>query len=845
MVLDLSNTIFSEKVRLYPDSTSTGNYHYITNTQEEGYESVEDFKVKFQDIHSNLSSSNINKFRPPGQGPINVLFELKDKIYAARDTDGGASCKLYTTTDLEDLSKDVEWEEVDMGYEVPFDGGTSESYTVYDREFLDISASTPSPQLNLLGSSATSINNSESEDDRNWTTTSGVLTENESTAAYSSIYTDFSDDKDVWRSTQTLRVTGFGVGDNRNLRDPIVGIQAKVNYKFSVDFAGSLSQYISARMSSATLTGVGTTSNYADTTTYTGDSGFDTWHEVTLGGTTDDWGATNFSNNRMFEDSFGLDLIFECKEDAGSGIIYGYYTRFYVSYVILSVYYESGNERIYFWDGSTDVSEADLINIFKRDGFFDVGTAEGVLTVYDVTDANAISDNDEIRTGSGGTGALIGKVNGSIAEATLPTSSEIKEEDAFPETIKANFYLDSSKEAVYGVTGGGPSFVYDGNYFINNRVPIPEEIDKPRHITKHADHLVLSFNSGSIIVSVLGQPLNFSGIDGASEWGFGDKITGLMPLKGNALGILCEQSSYALVGTNIDNFSVQIISSSAGAIEYSSANIGIPVFADYAGIASISSIAQYGDFNYNKLSFSIGPFINNRLQDVCGICANVRDIVTAIKIRNNAQYKLFFNDGLILTMSLVDNEGLMPMFTLQNYEYTEEDKDLIERQYVPTAALSTVLSNNKELVMIGNSRGDIYVVQEGTGIIESSGIREYDCYLVFNPFNGDAPIMNLKYNEIHVHGTHSGHTELTGSAGVNYLEPNPDTTKDTVVMGDLENAMNLGKIPNKAVFHLPSVTAGYSLRIDTVADGDIPHTIQALTYRVAPSSLKNAAPRNY
>lgn len=837
---------FGETLRLYPDRTDTDIYATITNQALKSYNDVQDYIDSYFTHNKGIAADS---FRPPGSGPINALFELDDKVYAVRDIADGSNSTIYKTTDLADLDQAPEWEAVDMGYEVPFTDGTTTTFTVYDREFLDTDAAAPDPKLDELGSDAESVTNDNSDGSitgGKWQDTSAANDPSEDTSALAQRQHDRDVNSDEWLSTQTLRLTGFDMGDDRRVVDPVVGIKAEVRYKFTTNLAQDQSG-LSARMSSAKLTNVEGTDNKADTTVYTADTEFDTWYTATLGGSTDTWNAGNLANRRVFDDDFGIDLIFQSQVDSSVGSLDSirFQSSTHVAYVKLSVYFESGGEGVFFWDGSSDVSTADMVHIFKRDGNWDTETAEGVLSVYDVSDVNAISVTDEVRTAANGAGAIVGVVSEAPYVAHLPSSSEMEDEGGLARTIKANFSIDEEKEAVWGATGAGPAFTYDGQYFRNVRVPVPEVKDKPRHVAEHQQHLALGFRSGSILVSVAGEPTNFEGVDGASEWGFGDRVTGLVNLNGNALGIFCEQSTHALVGTSIDDFTQQSISKSTGAIEYSVVNMGQPIYCDFRGISSIAASERYGDFSWGRTSQLITDWLQPRLQEAADFSPGLERIKLAIPARNKNQYKLFFNDGNILTMTMFGPEGDQPMFTKQNMAFQGDVDMLPDRTYVPSCALSTVLSDGQELNMIGTEDGDIYILDQGTGILTNSEVVTYDALMIFNPFNGGAPHLNLKYHEVILHGLTSGFQELTCSAGVNYLVPATSAFEETRTMGASTDSVNLRRIPDRVSTHLPNVTDGFSLKIEATADGNIPHTIHALTYRPTPLSDRNAAPKQY
>ena len=182
------------------------------------------------------------------------------------------------------------------------------------------------------------------------------------------------------------------------------------------------------------------------------------------------------------------------------------------------------------------------------------------------------------------------------------------------------------------------------------------------------------------------------------------------------------------------------------------------------------------------------------------------------------------------------------MFTFHNYSY---GNDFPDTEFVPTSLMSTVLSDGRELIMIGTESGDLYVLEQGTGILTASELHNYEGYITFNPFNGGMPVQNIKYNQAYVHFKHSGEQELTLSAGVNYLQPVDGGYQDVLVGTTPLGGVHMDLVPDKITGHLPSVTDGFSLKINSIADGNLPHIIQGITYKVAPSSAKSAAPHRY
>lgn len=804
------------------------------------FDSVEDHIEKYESLNASLSSTG---FRPSGSGPITALLELNDVVYAARTLADQSGAQIYRTTDLFDLTQEVEWEPIDMGYEVSFDNGRTKPISIVEREFLDTEVVASPPIEDRRPSTAESVAtvNSGGFSLGEWKDLSNLFTADTTAVANAE-----SNSNTGPRYSQMAQLRGFTTSSDANPNAKITGFSATISYQIDVVAPSTATTY--GLLSNVRLLNVDGTDNKGSMTqiAMTQDDIFYTTGLITttFGGASDTWNAGNLDTSAVLNPDFGIEI------ELGAGISQitsgvRNARKFYIADVKITVHFEDGTERVYFWDGASDVAEADMLEAQRLEGDWGSGNASGWMTFYNVTNPESIVDNLEIRSASGGSGSFLANTASDLKQNLLPTWQEMADNSSIAQHIKANFFIDSAKKAIYGVTGAGPAFTYDGQYFRFIHTPVPLEKDKPRHVIEHESHLVLAFQSGSILLSVVGQPDNFAGIDGASEFGFGDTITDLVPLSGSALAVLCQESAHALVGNTIDNFTTQVISKTSGAIEYSATTVGQPIYADFRGISSIANTNQFGDFLAGRLSQRVTKLIQGRIQDFSGVSLDLQDLVCAIPVRNRNQYKLFFNDGFIITMTLFGIADENPVFTVQKYGAKKDTLLNPDTTYVPTAILSTVLSRGAELNMIGTKDGDIYVLNQGTGILTGRGIEDYYATITFNPFNGGEPHANLKYNEIIIHGQTSGGQELVTSSGVNYLIPDPNTQTDEITMGQIDEGFNLQLIPQLKSTHLPNVTSGFSLKIESQADGNLPHILQALTFRPVLTGDQSIGQKTY
>lgn len=388
-------------------------------------------------------------------------------------------------------------------------------------------------------------------------------------------------------------------------------------------------------------------------------------------------------------------------------------------------------ESTYYFESSPGNSvRAVLMDYYVASGAFDTGNAVVRLQikkpVLDVgTHSLVITTADDMYLETGTTTKL-GDVTTTSSFNYLPGIPSLLENSSRYQMLSANFYANDGGDAVYGVNGAGRAFTFgrDGDYFSFIYTQDTASLDKPRHVENHALHLALGFREGSVQLSVVGNPRSFSGLLGASDIGVGDRVTGLMALPGSTLGVFCEQSIWSIVGSTVDAFDTQVIAPKTGCIEYTLVNCGEPVFCNNTGITTLSASANYGDFSSKKLSQKVTAWLLPRLRRGNVQTMNAAGIACALPVREKNQYRLFFNDGQILTLTLRSEVG--PAFTFQRYylemaTITETDKRLI-----PLASTSQVDWQGKERIFVSH-----YNAQS---TIETTQVFALECG---NSFDGD------------------------------------------------------------------------------------------------------------
>ena len=365
----------------------------------------------------------------------------------------------------------------------------------------------------------------------------------------------------------------------------------------------------------------------------------------------------------------------------------------------LRVYFNSGSVKYYFLTPDEDVVEGSLISSYVLDGDLKNGDGAGVMQLGEEL---VLKDGTGIFLTEGTTvhSAYPPTDDNRVATLTadmkyngMPSSYQLRDSRTRAQIITANFYGDERLNSMYGVTGCDRAFAYDGNNFYKIYTQPDADKDMPRHVAYHHAHLALGYREGRVDVSVAGEPYNFNGVDGASSWGIGDSVTGLLPLSGSILGIFCAGSVVGMSGTTVDNFATQTISAKMGAVEYTIADMGYPVYANAYGVYTLSQVQQYGDYLGTPLSQEISPWLRKRLvrKDNAAV-----EVVTAWPVRSKNQYRLAFSDGYVMTMTMNNGQQAAPTFSLQRYLLPETAGTSYDGAAIVPAAVSSELDSGGE-----------------------------------------------------------------------------------------------------------------------------------------------------
>jgi hypothetical protein len=266
-----------------------------------------------------------------------------------------------------------------------------------------------------------------------------------------------------------------------------------------------------------------------------------------------------------------------------------------------------------------------------------------------------------------------------------------------------------------------------------------------------------------------------------------------------------------------------------------------PIYTDFSGVSNLSASQQFGNFAWGRLSQRVAKDLQNKIQSKFDPSVVSSAPVVAIPVSKKNQYRLYFADGEIYTMTMFGAAGDQPMFTRQNYSVGNSSN---ANKFVPTAVARKVLNSGKELIMIGTEDGEVFAVDAcNPMIVTRPEILDYDTTITFNPFFGGEPFRNIKFSEVMIHFSNTGYQEFVTSAGVNFLRPTATEDTNTVAAGALTDDMDWNIPFNRVSTYLANITDGFSLKVESASNSLPAHIIQALTYKGVGLGDENNSPK--
>lgn len=351
------------------------------------------------------------------------------------------------------------------------------------------------------------------------------------------------------------------------------------------------------------------------------------------------------------------------------------------------------------------------------------------------------------------------------------------------QSITSNFYAQANLEAIYGLSGGGPAFFFDGiknSTKLNYTVPgnfcriltgVPLQYDTPRAICAHQGHLVLSYYAGTALWSNALNVLSFDDTKydkTASQNAFSDVITCIASINGDALLVGCRKATYTLNG-NLESPTTlyeNTISPTTGMREYSLQPMTQFTYCDFRGVTTISTTNAYGDFVLGHLSDRINPWIIPRLQTSFFESTNT-GLLNSYLSRNKNQYRACMADGWQVTMAYVaQNEP--PQFSFQYITKSDGVTPLtldVVQAFTETTGRDRIFAASNDLT------GNVYEMDRGNTF---NGLA-FPAFVILVPDTAQMAYQNKMFSSFVIFGEAQDYATFSLSRSKDYTAPTQAT----------------------------------------------------------------------
>jgi hypothetical protein len=452
-------------------------------------------------------------------------------------------------------------------------------------------------------------------------------------------------------------------------------------------------------------------------------------------------------------------------------------------------------------------ANAVIRRVVRRGGVWG-STAYGILVLGTITAGPFI--NNEAITDTGGGAALVDGVNSAI---TLPPGGRY-------DFVNHNFFGAAALRRMYFVNGVGLAHEWDGTYL----VPIPTGMttDTPTHLAVNHQHLFLSFPGGSLQNSGIGDPYAWTPILGAAEIGIGEEITGLLQDYAKVMVVFGKNAVKVLYGTSNADWTLESVAAHAGAAEWTAQTVGLPTYFDEAGLRTLATTANYGDFLLGTLTQLVSPLLAVKRKG--GVTP-----VGSVRVHGKDQYRLFFSDG----------SGIIVSFGVGKHPATT----IVDLGMVVRCCAVSEDADGNNIMLFGSDDGYVYEIDAGTSY-DGEPIPAF----IRLPFNNlGSPSREKRMHSLSLETDSDGDVDL--NFVVEYSYADPDLPSPLEIPATISGGGGFwdeavwdafywsAQVVGLAHADIDGTGTNISLAVIGEAIYEEPHTLQAVTYHHSPRRL--------
>lgn len=311
-------------------------------------------------------------------------------------------------------------------------------------------------------------------------------------------------------------------------------------------------------------------------------------------------------------------------------------------------------------------------------GIQDAARQAGYIVVKNLT--GTFQDNENLQVG----GRTVADVNGAPQTPSINAGGTYK-------IVSFNFYGGTATDNMYLVNGQQTALQFDGDSIAPVFTGLPSNRDRPFDVSVHYNQLFLAFDGGSLQHSVVGEPLNFRGDLGASEFALGSNITNLI-VAPRALVVTTRDNIRVIYGRDPASWELAYISQKAVGAIATGQYLARPLVIDRAGVIGLDRVEAFGNFQDALVSDNVRSLVNRNF---------ARYNLSSIDKFNN-HYYVYADNGENLLTGFANNNfiGYFPI----NYAFTVQYASANEsRLFITSTEGGFVYENRKGTSFDGNN----------------------------------------------------------------------------------------------------------------------------------------------